>query len=57
MLLSTIPEYDYERARVVKRIPGSAYIATTGSEGSRVYMTVMDDQQYDQQVGTISVKC
>ncbi|XP_052817261.1 chromosome transmission fidelity protein 18 homolog [Mya arenaria] len=46
---SLIDSYDYDRVRVLRRIPGSAYLATTGTDGSRVYMTVKDDLQYEQQ--------
>ncbi|KAH3863571.1 hypothetical protein DPMN_026560, partial [Dreissena polymorpha] len=46
--------YDYERPRVHRRIPaGTAFLATTGTEGNRVYMKVKDDLQYEQQFGNI----
>jgi len=43
-------DYDFERQRVFKRIPAYSYLATTNTEGDRVYMKLLDDKEVASQV-------
>ena len=42
--------YDFERQRVLRTIPSSDFVPTTGFDGQRVYMKLKDQTALEQEV-------
>lgn len=51
--LRLIEGYDLERRRVLRSIPQGDYISATSYEGRRVYMKVVDKQEFEQEIDSM----